>query len=74
MTARELFTVILMSIGTVWTLIAFAILVTHLVAILYVRQTSSYEIQGIVETGINLVCGLALFFSANRIAKLVRSG
>lgn len=72
MTARELFTVILMTVGTIWTLIAFAVLVTHLIAIIYVPQNTSYEMEGIINTGINLVCGLALFFSANRIARLVQ--
>jgi hypothetical protein len=73
MTARQLFAVLLMTIGTVWSLIAFAVLINHFVDQLYLPHTGTYpyETAGMVGSGINLVCGLILFFSANRISRLV---
>ena len=73
MTAKELLAIIIRTIALLWSVIAFVLLVSHLIDSYTTPydQIGAYHNSGMISAGINLICGLTLFFSANVIARTV---
>ena len=73
MTARELLTVMLMTIGTIWAVISFVLLINHFLDATYLPPDLFLnEKIGFIGSAINFFCGLVLLFSANTIARLIK--